>query len=168
MLHTFTVPVKPHVQKYLLRHLGAGYKLSQLDPYGRCLRLLLQLRPEKKAWDGFTGRYTASFGVSVEGNLLLQKRLKAPTSKTIIDFSNFVEGIIKAEFYGLVAHRKTFGLSLYGAVQQFRATYDFQDEDISHDTLKKAWQRYAADQLLVVSGQNPVSVCPLPSRLLAA
>lgn len=168
MLHVFSVPVKPHVRKYLLKHLGEGYKLSQLDPYGRCLKMLLQQKPEKKEWDKHLGRYTASFSVSVEGNLILQKRLRSLTSKSIIDFNNFVEHIIKTEFYGVVDTRRAFGLSQYGAIQAFREKYDYQDEDISHDTLKKAWQRYGSTPAEPANSTNLVSVCPPPSQQLAA
>ncbi|WP_151087369.1 hypothetical protein [Hymenobacter baengnokdamensis] len=168
MLRTFTVPVKPHVQKYLLHHLGPAYKLSQLDPIGRILRLRLQAPRTNAYLDGFTGRYTAEFSVSIEGNLLFQRRFKALRSTDIIDFNNDVEAIIKTEFYGMVAHRRDFGLSQYGAIQQFRAKYNFLDEDITHDALKKAWQRYCADQLAPENVQNRVSVCPLPGQRLAA
>lgn len=175
MLHVFPVPVKPHVRKYLLKHLGEGYKLSQLDAIGRHLKMLLQLKPEKKEWDKHTGRYKATFSVGVEGNLILQKRLRALTSKSIIDFNNFVEGIIKTEFYGMVANCSTFELSQYSAIQAFREKYDFQDEDMSHDTLKKAWQRYknpkkpaAPPAQSLGNSLNLVSVCPLPRQALAA
>ena len=161
MLHTFTIPVKPHVRKYLMHHLREGYKLTQLDAFGRHLRLLLERRRKNNFLNGFTERYTASFSVAVEGNLILQKRLRALNSKEIIDFNNFVEDVIKTEFYGLVDNRLAFGLSQYGAIQQFRAKYDFQDEDITHDALKKAWQRYDAERRLATAAQNCVSVCPL-------
>ncbi|MGI4862957.1 MAG: hypothetical protein ACRYFZ_03485 [Janthinobacterium lividum] len=168
MLHTFTVPVKPHVRKYLEFHLGQGYKLTQLDAFGRCLKMLLQLKPEKKDWDKHLGRYKAKFGVSVEGNLILQKRLRTLTSKSIIDFNNFVEGIIKTECFGLVANCHEFGMSQYGAIQAFREKYDFQDEDMSHDTLKKAWQRYKSEPVTTANSINLVSVCPLPQQRIAA
>lgn len=175
MLHTFTIPVKPHVRKYLLRHLGEGYKLSRLDPFGRELRTLLEQKKENNFLNQFTGAYTAGFSVSVEGNLILQKRLKALNSKEIIDFNNFVEGIIKHEFYGFVANRALFDLSQYGSIQAFRELYDYQDEDISHDTLKKAWQRYKGPKKSgeIPGGQlgnsiNSVSVCPLPVGRLVA
>lgn len=168
MLHTFTVPVKPHVAKFLLHHLGAGYRLSQLDPFGRELKNLLQLNRKKTYWDGHTGRYTASFCVAVEGNMILQKRLRALTSKSIIDFNNFVEGIIKAEFFGFVDNHRAFKLSKHGAIQSFRAKYDFQDDDISFDTLKKSWQRFEKGTGVYLKRQNPVSVCPpVPTRLVA-
>lgn len=165
MLHTFAVPVKPHVAKFLLHHLGQGYKLSQLDAFGRHLRLLLQQKNTRTQWDGHLARYTATFSVSVDGNLMLQKRLRVMTSKTIIDFNNHCEGIIKTEMYGLLENRGFLGLSQYGVIQQFRAKYDFQDEDISHDTLKKAWQRYAKEDKPAPGQVKSVTVCPplLPS-----
>lgn len=168
MLHTFTVPVKPHVAKYLCHHLGAGYKLSQLDVFGRHLKLLLQQKRENKYLDGFTGRYTAKFSVAVEGNLILQKRLRALNSKEIIDFNNFVEGIIKTEFHGMVAARAAFSLSQYAAIQEFRAKYDFQDQDITHEALKKSWQRYADENPEQPGRARPVPVSPPASRRLAA
>lgn len=175
MLHTFTVPVKPHVRKFLLHHLGESYKLSRLDTFGRELKTLLEQKKTNNFLNGYTRCYTHVFGVSVEGNLILQKRLKALNSKEIIDFNNFVESIIKTEFYGFVANRRLFGLSQYGSIQAFRAKYDFQDEDISHDTLKKSWQRYKKDNPGVGGkrgeGENSiknVSVCPLPVGRLAA
>jgi|GEM_PF-5111577 len=61
----------------------------------------------------------------------------------------------------MVDNRLACGLSQYGTIQQFRAKYDFQDEDLTHDVLKKAWQRYDAERRLVTLAQNPVSVCPL-------
>jgi len=165
VLHTFSISVKPHVAKYLLLHLGGGYKLSQLDPYGRHLKLLLASKRTNNFLNGFTKCYTATFNVSVEGNMILQKRLKALNSKEIIDFNNFVEGIIKTEFYGMVDSRRHFGLSQYGAIQQFRAKYNFEDEDITHDALKKAWQRYEATPAAPQPGAKTVSVCPLPLAL---
>ena len=168
MLQTFTIPVKPHVRKYLLLHLGAGYKLSQLDPYGRCLKLLLQLKQKKSSWDGFMSRYTAEFDVSVLGKVLIQKRLSDLNSKQIIDFNNFVEAIIKEEFFGVLASRRAFGLSQHAAIQAFRAKYNFEDEDISFETLKKAWQREKRHKYLGVPAQKIVSVCPpVPHRLAA-
>ena len=175
MLHTFTVPVKPHVRKYLLHHLGSSYKLSRLDTFGRELKTLLEQKKTNNFLNGYTRCYTHVFGVSVEGNLILQKRLRALTSKSIIDFNNFVEGIIKTEFYGMVANCSTFELSQYSAIQAFREKYDFQDEDMSHDTLKKAWQRYknpkkapAPPAQSLGNSLNLVSVCPLPRQALAA
>ncbi|RZK30398.1 MAG: hypothetical protein EOO63_06840 [Hymenobacter sp.] len=176
MLHTFTVPVKPHVRKYLEFHLGQGYKLSQLDPFGRELKTLLGQKKKNKWFDGFTRCYTANFGVSVEGNMILQKRLKGLTAKEIIDFNNFVEGIIKWEFFGFVSNRCLVNMSHYSSIQAFREQYDFQDEDMSYDTLKKAWQRYKSPTKKQASSapQHPgnsinlVSVCPLPMRAMAA
>lgn len=175
MLHVFPVPVKPHVAKYLAFHLGEGYKLSQLDPFGRELKTLLGQKKENKWFNGFTRRYTASFGVAVEGNLILQKRLKGLTAKEIIDFNNFVEGIIKWEFFGFVAGRCQVAQSQYSAIQAFREQYNFEDEDMSYDTLKKAWQRYknpkkapAPPAQNLGNSINLVSVCPLPVRALAA
>lgn len=176
MLHTFPVPVKPHVAKYLEFHLGAGYKLSQLDPFGRELKTLLGQKKKNKWFNGFTRRYTSTFGVSVEGNLILQKRLKGLTAKEIIDFNNFVEGIIKHEFYGCVANRCLVNQSQYSSIQAFREKYDFHDEDMSYDTLKKAWQRYKSPtkKQATPARQQPgnslnlVSVCPLPGQRLAA
>lgn len=165
MLHTFTVSVKPHVRKYLLHHLGEGYKLSQLDAFGRYLKLLLQQPRTNSFLDGFTGKYTANFGVSVEGNVILQKRLRELSSKSIIDFNNFVEGIIKVEFHAFVDNRRAYGLSQYAAIHAFREKYNFQDEDISFDTLKKSWQRFDAGR---VSLEKAVSVCPLVEPALAA
>ena len=95
MLHTFTVPVKPHVRKFLLHHLGESYKLSRLDTFGRELKTLLEQKKTNNFLNGYTRCYTQVFGVSVEGNLILQKRLKALNSKEIIDFNNFVEDVIK-------------------------------------------------------------------------
>jgi hypothetical protein len=176
MLHTFTIPVKPHVRKYLEKHQGTSYKLSRLDPFGRELRRLLEQKKTNAFLDQFTGAYTDAFSVSVEGNLILQKRLKALNSKEVIDFNNFVEGIIKTEFFGFVDNRVLFKLSQYGSIQAFRLKYDFQDEDISHDALKKAWQRYKNPPKKQAANQesdpgnsiNLVSVCPLPVQRLVA
>jgi hypothetical protein len=175
MLHFFPVPVKPHVRKYLAFHLGAEYKLSQLDPFGRELKMLLGQKKKNEWFNGFTRRYTDSFGVGVEGNLILQKRLKGLTPKEIIDFNNFVEGIIKHEFFGFVDNRCLLDMSQYGSIQAFREKYDFQDEDMSHEALKKAWQRYknpkkapAPPASTLGNSINLVSVCPLPVRAMAA
>jgi hypothetical protein len=168
MLHTFTIPVKPHVQKYLLHHLGPAYKLSQLDPIGRILRLRLQAPRTNAFLAGFTGRYTAEFSVSIEGNLLFQRRFKALRPTDIIDFNNDVEAIIKTEFFGMVDTRRDFGLSQYGAIQKFRAKYNFLDEDITHDALKKAWQRHCPESKMSVNVQNQVSVCPPTAARLVA
>jgi hypothetical protein len=176
MLHTFTIPVKPHVRKYLEFHQGTSYKLSRLDSFGRELRRLLEQKKTNAYLDQFTSAYIDKFSVSVEGNLLLQKRLKALNSKEIVDFNNFVEGIIKTEFFGFVANCVLFKLTQYGSIQAFRQKYDFQDEDISYDTLKKAWQRYKKPAKKSKKKQaadpgnsiNLVSVCPLPVQRQAA
>lgn len=167
MLHTFQVPVKPHVQKYLAFHLGRGYKLTSTDAFGRCLKMLLQLPRTNAFLNGFTARYTAVFGVGVEGNMILQKRLRSLSAKSVIDFNNFVEAIIKTEFHAFVDNRRLFDLSQYGSIQAFRHKYDFQDEDISFDTLKKSWQRFMDDRAAASTAPNPVSVCP-PRRPQAA
>lgn len=167
-LRQFEIAVKPHVLKYMLHHLGGEYKLSTLDPLGRHLRVLMEKPRVNKELDAYTGRYTAKFGVLVKGSMLLEKRFRALSSKDVIDFNNFVEGIIKTEFHGFVAAGCEFGQSEYGCIQRFRAKYDFQDEDISFDTLKKSWQRHKQELPAPPIGRKHVSVCPPPRTSLAA
>ncbi|AMJ65029.1 hypothetical protein [Hymenobacter sp. PAMC 26628] len=167
-LRKFEIPVKPHVQKYMLHHLGAAYKLSTLDPLGRHLRMLLQQPRVKKELDAYTARYTAKFALLVKGSLLLEKRFRSLSSKDVIDFNNFVEAVIKTEFHGFVAAGCEFGMSEYGAIQRFRAKYDFQDEDISFDTLKKSWQRHKQEPAAPGIGRKLVAICPPLRTHLAA
>lgn len=168
MLHIFQVPVKPHVKKYLLYHLGEPYRLTSTDAFGRHLKMLLQQPREKAFLDGFTAKYTEVLGVSVEGNMILQKRLRALSSKSIVDFNNFVEAVIKTEFHSFVDNRRLFKLSQYGSIQAFRDKYDFEDSDISFDTLKKSWQRFKEERGIEPGRSKPVAVCPPRQHRLAA
>ncbi|GAB3233162.1 hypothetical protein GCM10027346_20930 [Hymenobacter seoulensis] len=142
-LNSLDLPVRPHVYKYLLLHLGPEYVLSRTDPHGLLLFLLLRSPLTNARKDAVVAEYSLKFNVGLENYPFRQYGLTL-TSDTVYMFNNTVHEQIKAELHAFVDLAVELGQRQKDAVLDFMAKYDFTDKDISYDTLIKSYQRYRA------------------------
>lgn len=137
------LPVKPYSAKFLRRHLGESYQLSNSDIYGRYLFCLLRLPRDDKQYDNYLNRYTKKFPVRIVPYLITDDGCKNCSSQTIIHFNKMVEGVFYTEFHQFVQARVEDGLmEAATAIRRFSTVHQLTEDDIQFDTLKRSWNRY--------------------------
>ncbi|MGI4870978.1 MAG: hypothetical protein ACRYFX_07350 [Janthinobacterium lividum] len=137
------LPVKPYTLKFLTRHLGAAYKLGNVDIYGRFLFALLRQPRTDKQYDDYLDRYTAKFPVRIVPYLVGDRACKNCSPLTVVHFNSFVEEIFYKEFHDFVQFRvEENGVQAKVAIERFCSRFELSEDDISYETLKKNWQRY--------------------------
>lgn len=145
------ISVKPYTRKFLERHLGANYKLSRVDLYGRYLFSLLRHPRSDGQYDASMKQYTAQFTVSIEPALVFDRGLTTGcrdfTSCMTNDFNDLVEKVFKQEFHSWVAVNKALGRPVYLAIRDFVALHRLTEEDISLETLTTSYKRYVRKEM---------------------
>ncbi|RZK34684.1 MAG: hypothetical protein EOO57_10630 [Hymenobacter sp.] len=135
--------VKPYTLKFLTRHLGRDYQLSNVDSFGRYLFGLLRQPRNDKQYDNYLSRYTAKFPVRLVPYLLADRACKNCSSQTVVHFNNFVEEIFFREFRSFVQFRvQEEEMQAKVAIEKFSRFLGLTEDDISFETLKKNWCRY--------------------------
>ena len=129
--------------KFLTRHLGAGYKLSNNDLYGRFLFGLLRQPRTDKQYEDYLDRYSAEFPVRIVPYLVADRACKNCSPLTVVHFNNFAEEIFFKEFHDFVQFRvEEMGTEAKLAILRFSEKFDLSEDDIKFETLKKNWHRY--------------------------
>lgn len=142
---TLSLPVQPHVLKYLHKHVGKAYFLSEDDPFGILLFQLLRRPLHDKRRDEVVKNYRMAFELHF-GLYNPQKfGLKEPTGKTIYQFNNFCRKLLFGELHNHVELLVNLGTAATYAIETFMLKYDLREEDVPFDTLHRSWKRYAAE-----------------------
>lgn len=142
---TLSLPVQPHVLKYLNKHVGEAYFLSEYDPFGLLLFQLLRRPVRDKRCDEVVKNYKKEFEVYF--GLYDPKKFgfKPPTGKTIYQFNNFCRKLLFGEFHAHVELMVNLGTAATYSIETFMLKYELQEEDVPFDTLHRSWKRYAKE-----------------------
>lgn len=143
---TITIPVKPHVKKYLVKNYGLEYKLNKRDALSIVLWNMLRRPTLDSRRIKRLERCTELFSVDVSAFRFFKEGCRHLDAYTIVQFNSFVEDNIETEFCSYVDNLVVFGIEQKEAIAAFMAKYDLDETDIKFDTLKKAYQRYRAKQ----------------------
>ncbi|RNI27639.1 hypothetical protein EFA69_16100 [Rufibacter immobilis] len=148
---TLSIAVKPYTLKYLEASLflqeNEIYKLSKLDAFGLFLNTLMRRPLDDIQYHNYLKRYTAIFQVSVKVDEIVIMGFKL-TPQGMVDFNNFVEGIIRSEFHAYVDYALEYGSSSRAkAFLKFREKYNMSEEDYPFETMKKSYDRYRERKL---------------------
>lgn len=140
---TLYLPVQPHVLKYLNKHVGEAYFLSEDDPFGLLLFQLLRRPVHDKRRDEVVKNYKKEFAVAY--GLYDPKKfgLKQPTGKTIYQFNSFCRKLLFGELHAHVELMTNLGTAATYSIETFMLKYDLREEDVPFDTLARSWKRYA-------------------------
>lgn len=143
MLTTLDFPVKPHVRKYLLTHLGTDpYVLSNSGRFGKMLFHLLRRQLKGKLHHaGSREDCTQTLVLDLRNFPVHQYGLTELTNYTIYQFNDFVDELLKEELYIWVRRFVTGKNTIREVIIDFMAGYDLREEDIQYETLRKAVQR---------------------------
>jgi hypothetical protein len=138
-----SIPVKPYTLKFLTRHLGRDYQLSNVDLYGIHLFNLLRQERDHRQYDNFLDRYTAQFPVNIVPYMITDRGCKNFSALTIVKFNTFAEQLFYTEFHDFVQCRvEEMGLTAKAGIERFCIKFRLSEEDIAFETLKKNWHRY--------------------------
>lgn len=143
MLKTLEFPVKPHVRKYLLTHLGAEpYVLSNADRFGKMLFHLLRRQLKGRLHQAVSREgCTQLLPVDLRNFPVRQYGLTELTDYTIYQFNDFVDELLKEELYFWIRQFVNRRKTIREVILDFMAGYDLLEEDIQYETLRKAVQR---------------------------
>ncbi|UOR06727.1 hypothetical protein MUN82_06410 [Hymenobacter aerilatus] len=143
MLKTLDFPVKPHVRKYLLLHLGVEpYVLSPSGRFGKILFHLLRRQVKGKLWHaGSREGCTQTLQVDLRNFPVHQYGLTELTDYSIFQFNDFVDETLKEELYTWIRNFVNRRTTIREVILDFMAGYDLLEEDIQFETLRKAVQR---------------------------
>ena len=143
MLKTLDFPVKPHVAKYLLTHLGENpYVLSNSDRFGKMLFHLLRRQLKGRMFHATSREEcTAMLTMDMSNFPVHQYGLTELTNYTIYQFNDFVDELMKEELYIWIRKFVNRSTTRRDVIVDFMAAYDLREEDIQYETLRKAVQR---------------------------
>lgn len=144
MLPALQFPVTVDVKKYLEFHLGKEYSLSETDPQGLLLASLLRRQSKDRQYDKFLPKCGEKFAVSIVPSFLLDSGCRNFTSHTVYKFNEFNEKLILNEAFAYIdLATEKYHQKANHAIYDFMDKYDFTDDDMNFDRLKKAYQRYS-------------------------
>ncbi|OUJ68611.1 hypothetical protein [Hymenobacter crusticola] len=143
MLKTLDFPVKPHVAKYLLTHLGVNpYVLSNSDRFGKMLFHLLRRQLKGRLFHATSREEcTAVLQLDMCNFPVHQYGLTELTNYTVYQFNDFVDELLKEELYIWIRKFVNRTTTRRDVIVDFMAAYDLREEDIQYETLRKAVQR---------------------------
>ena len=132
------IPVKPYTRKFLERHLGADYQLSNVDAFGRYLYSLLREPQRSDECEEYLSQYTSKFPVRIVPYLVYDRACKNCSAYTIHHFNCFVERIFYDEFHTFVQARVEDGLmEAKEAIERFCAKHKLSEDDVRYETMKR-------------------------------
>jgi len=144
---SLSLPVEPHVLKYLRYHQDdENYLLSESDVFGLFLFRLLLEAPVERRRDELVAGYSASWQVYLGSYRAWS--IKPPSSKVAYLFNSFVHKFLLKEMHGFVEQALDNRQQAKHAIQGFMFKYGLLEEDIQFETLQKSWQRYWAHRKL--------------------
>ena len=140
-----SLPVQPHVLKYLQKHVGTAYFLSEDDPFGILLFQLLRRPVLDKRRDEVVKNYPKRFEVTFGLYDPRKYGFKQPTGKTIYQFNGFCRRLLFGELHAHVELLVSMGVAATYAIETFMLKYSLCEEDVPFDTLHRSWKRYAKE-----------------------
>lgn len=158
------IPVESYIKKYLSGHafLKRPFRLTSTDPIGILLMHLLRPGPRKgrpvKIKHGISVQKLMNKkllkklenGEHVKTSELLNVNLAGYTNRcsfhlpkeSEFSFNKFVDGLMRLELFTYVSNNESNNVAVDTLINNFMAKYDFNEEDISFETLKKSYYRY--------------------------
>lgn len=137
------ITVRPHVKKYLTHHFGEILMINDHNYPAILLRSLFQpfdkidpalVRPSlKESLGEFYDIAMGDHGLKRYGGYLSNEQLKA--------FDKAIDLLIKQEMYRWCQHPNRIDEVVDYNIIRFREYYDFQDEDLTFDNLKRWYYR---------------------------
>ncbi|GAA3953889.1 hypothetical protein [Hymenobacter algoricola] len=158
-------PVQPYVRKYLNVHLGhEQYLLSTADRFGKILFHMLRRQVKGKLHHaGSRADCTEVLQLDMRNFPVYQYGLTELTDYTIFQFNDFVDETMKEELYTWVRNFLSRKTSIRDIILDFMAGYDFREEEVKYETLRKAVQRNVKTKEL--RKRRPNSVVNLSQKL---
>lgn len=137
------MPVKPYVLKFLTKHLGANYKLTLDDIFGRQLVPLMESRRHRTRRQKGLHRYKSTFGVLVNPARFAGGKVENFTNVTIVYFNNFAEELCAGELHCLIdVCTQHAGMTIKEAIDAFRIKFGLTEEDWDEMTMRRGYLRY--------------------------
>lgn len=143
MLLTVQIPVLPHVLKFIQKRHEGNFKLSRRHNEGKMLIHMLRNQQHDKRFDAPLEKYTEKLNVKITFDQYKVRGCNNITSRTIFDFNDFIDAIIKDEFVYYVDTLKEAGVNMTMdvMVDGFMGKYLFDEEDITPWVLKQHYNR---------------------------
>ncbi len=138
------IPVRAHVKKYLVAQYGTEQiPLKKTDD----IRLFLHNMIGKPG-NRYRPKNLSDCSICF---LLTEDQMErlgnSITAEHILSFNQFVEEKIRHElFVDILFATRVFDVKKDKAIADFMAVYGFDDDDIKHETLRKAFYRFEVEQ----------------------
>lgn len=155
---TIQIPVKAHVYKYLTSQFGPAMTLSRSHSVSLLLMHLLKRNSSDKQYDYVTKSYENSYTVQITKGFVFDRGACYLSSYSVMQLNNFVDDLIKAQFFNFMEFALATGMMRRDAIYKFRERYGFEEHELAFETLKKAYYRHERSQQGLV---NKLSHAPL-------
>lgn len=142
------IPVKSHVNKYLKKQLNGPIELTMNTGIGNLLYNFFHSPIHKSKYDEIVKRnFPEKYPVSVPAKHAFFEGCQNFTSYSAIIFNNIIDYEIKEGCYMYVAYETNYrNISQREAIEAFMSAYDFSEEDIQFETLRKSIPRIQASR----------------------
>ncbi len=140
---TVDVPVRPHVKQYLKQNIffkSKEFILTSTSVVGSFL--LEMIEPKGKGMPPL--RYNDDKFITIQltydYNYIVKPYLSHARARK---FNLFVDRKIKEEMYVFIDTLRSYGVkNINESIEAFRIKYDFKEEDMAFEKLKRAYLRY--------------------------
>jgi hypothetical protein len=157
------IPVKAHVYKYLISQFGLSMTLTKSNAVGLLLTHLLKRNTKHKQYDYVLQSYEKSYSVQIPKGFVFDRGVRYLSTYSVMQLNNFVDDLIKAQFYTFMELHLAAGIMRRDAIIKFRERYGFEEDDLAFETLKKAYYRHERSQRALDVPVNPMSHATLPT-----
>ena len=137
-----TIPVKPHVLKFLKEKYPEGYTLNERDHIGTIIYTLVRRQANWKHYEKFLDQYIEDFNVEVPEKLFFRESCRHLTAFTICKFNSIIEGIMRDQcMYHLFLIQDV--VPLKHAIYKWLEFYDIEEGgSFNYRSLAKHFQRF--------------------------
>lgn len=148
------MPVKAHIKKYLDKQVQGPLPISLTTTIGIFLYNVLRRQQTDSKFDKAVIKYPYLFPIQVSKSDVFDYGTRNITSYTVIQFNRLWDNELKYECYMHVNYSTRYrGIETKQAVEEFLDVYDFDDTELTYQTLIRHLSR--------IKSSEKKQTCPL-------
>lgn len=137
----FTVPVFPHLKKFISKTYGTGMiRTEETTVLGRLVTAALRDNRINKGYKGLYGQYSPTAEIQLW--LTKEQTELGPRLNKLIRLNLDMDRVFKEALTGWIIAQEDSGMMAYTACKAFLKFYNIDDSEYSLDAAYKHWQRY--------------------------
>jgi len=146
---TITIPVKPHLKKFLLKRYNGHPCLSMTDEFSAVLIQIIEGKRFLKPYEYENRKYTDSITFSIPAWYSSLNMITLKPSHLIL-FNQFVDGAFRERIFDSVMIELANSPREYNVIKpvikRFMVYYDINEDELAYDSLMKYFYRWRKER----------------------